>query len=109
MDMAAPEAPPKEPAIAGPRDSAAAIAAAARETRANVRYAGGVMAVAFALMLVFNSSGLKSYARDLPDGWVADTLIVQADRWHALMQAIGPAKFRPAIHELLEALRNADW
>ena len=82
---------------------------AAPDTVANVRRAGWAMLVAFALMAVFNSSGLRSYARDLPPGWVADQAVAGADAWHALMVALGPAKVRPAVHGLFERIRKAEW
>lgn len=101
--------PPSErPPSDGRRDGAPG-GDAAPATRANVRAAGLVMLVAFALMAVLNSSGLRSYARDLPEGWLADRLIVAADRWHGLMLAWGPAQLRPAVNDLLERARKAGW
>lgn len=79
------------------------------ESRANVRHAGVVMIVAFALMALFNSSELASYARDLPAGWLADALVAGADRWHALMVALGPAEVRPAFTEALAWMRARSW
>jgi hypothetical protein len=82
---------------------------AAPETMTNVRRAGIAMLVAFALMAVLNSSGLKSWARDLPGGWVADQAVAGADAWHALMLALGPAEVRPAVHEAFESVRLIRW
>lgn len=82
---------------------------AAPETMTNVRRAGIAMLIAFALMAVFNSSGLKSWARDLPAGWVADEAVAGADAWHALMVELGPAAVRPAVHEAFEGLRLVRW
>jgi hypothetical protein len=79
------------------------------ESRVNVRHAGVTMIVAFVLMALFNSEGLASYARDLPAGWLADALVVGADRWHALMLALGPAELRPAFTEALEWIRARSW
>jgi hypothetical protein len=82
---------------------------AAPETITNVRRVGIAMLAAFALMAVFNSSGLKSWARDLPPGWVADEAVAGADDWHALMLALGPAAVRPAVHDVFERLRTVRW
>jgi len=82
---------------------------AAPETMTNVRRVGIAMFVAFALMAVFNSSGLRSWARDLPPGWVADQAVAGADAWHALMVELGPAAVRPAAHALLESIRAIAW
>lgn len=82
---------------------------AAPETMTNVRRAGIAMLTAFALMAVFNSGGLRSWARDLPPGWVADQAVAGADAWHALMVDLGPAAVRPAAHAVLERVRGVDW
>lgn len=82
---------------------------AAPETMTNVRRAGIAMLTAFALMAVFNSSGLRSWARDLPPGWVADEAVAGADAWHSLMVELGPAAVRPAAHALLERVRKLAW
>lgn len=76
---------------------------------ANVRAAGIAMLIAFALMAVFNSGGLRSYARDLPDGWIADELVVRADQWHDLMQTLGPAHAGPAVRQAFERIRKIRW
>ena len=78
-------------------------------TRANVRAAGIAMLIAVGLMAVFNSDELRSYARDLPDGWLADAAIVGADRWHEFMLAFGPANAQPAIRNVFEAMRETRW
>lgn len=82
---------------------------AAPDTMRNVRRAGIAMLVAFALMALFNSIGLRSWARDLPPGWVADQAVAGADAWHTLMLALGPAEVRPAVHDVFEQLRAAQW
>jgi hypothetical protein len=79
------------------------------EPRRNVRHAAVVMIVAFVLMALLNSSGLASFARDLPAGWLADGLVAGADRWHSLMVALGPAVVRPAFTEALDWLRAWRW
>lgn len=76
------------------------------ETRSNVRAAGLAMLIALALMGVFNSSGLRSFVRDLPDGALTDALVQGADRWHELMLAAGPAHVRPVLRDLFDGLRE---
>ena len=82
---------------------------AAPETMTNVRRAGWAMIIAFVLMAVFNSSGLRSWARDLPPGWVADRAVAGADAWHALMADVGAAELRPAVHGFFERVRGVQW
>jgi hypothetical protein len=82
---------------------------AAADTRANVRRVAHAMLIAFALMALFNSSGLRSYVRDLPPGWIADQAVAGADGWHELMVALGPAELRPAVRELFESVRELQW
>lgn len=81
----------------------------APNTGANVRHAGAVMLIAFALMAAFNSSGLRGFARDVPEGWLADELVVRSDQWHALMLELGPARVRPAASDMFERLRAIRW
>jgi hypothetical protein len=81
----------------------------APDTMANVRRAGAAMLIAFALMALFNSNGLRSWARDLPPGWIADQAVSGADAWHELMVTLGPAELRPAVRELFEAFRKTAW
>lgn len=82
---------------------------AAPETMRNVRRAGVAMLVAFALMAIFNSSGLSSWARDLPPGWIADEAVAAADAWHALMIELGPASVQPALRDAVEFARKRSW
>ncbi|MGD9543042.1 MAG: hypothetical protein AB7F41_09930 [Methylocystis sp.] len=79
------------------------------ETRANVQACILILAMAFALMGVFNSRDLCSFARDLPGGWLSDQLVIGADRWHDLMLALGPAHLRPAVRELFQTLHGMSW
>jgi hypothetical protein len=82
---------------------------AAPETMTNVRRAGIAMLIAFALMALFNSTGLRSWARDMAPGWVADQAVAGADAWHALMVELGFASLRPIAHGVLEDLRKTQW
>ena len=84
-------------------------AAASPDTVTNVRSVALAMAVAAVLLVVFNSSEVRLFARDLPGNAVTDVLVVAADRWHALMQALGPAQLRPAVREAFEAVRALRW
>jgi hypothetical protein len=111
MDHSALE-PPRHapPPPAEPRERARrAPAERAPDTYANVRRAGAVMLIALALMGMFNSAGLKRYARDLPEGWLADEIVIRADQWHELMLALGPAHVEPALREAFEQVRALAW
>jgi hypothetical protein len=79
------------------------------ETAANVRTVAISMAVAAALLAVFNSSELRMFARDLPGNPVTDVLVEGADHWHALMLTLGPAHLRPLVQEAFAAVRAARW
>jgi hypothetical protein len=80
--------------------------AKAPDTNANVRAAGFAMLIAFALMALFNSGGLRSFTRDLPGNWLTDELVMRADQWHELMVALGPAQARPAVRNLFDSFRE---
>ena len=79
------------------------------DTAANVRSVGMAMAVAAALLAVFNSSEMRSFARDLPGNPLTDALVAGADWWHAVMLDLGPAHLRPAVRDALAAVRSAGW
>ena len=79
------------------------------DTAANVRSVALTIAVAVALLAVFNTSEMRSFARDLPGNAVTDVLVAGADRWHALMLALGPARLRPAVREMFSTIRAARW
>jgi len=79
------------------------------DTAANVRSVVLAMAVAAMLLAVFNSSELRVFARDLPGNAVTDMLVAGADRWHALMLDLGPARLRPAVRDTFSAVRSAGW
>ncbi|MGD9658188.1 MAG: hypothetical protein AB7U61_11240 [Methylocystis sp.] len=79
------------------------------DTRANVRACGVVLAMALALMAIFNSRDLRSFARDLPGNWLSDQLVLGSDRWHELMLELGPGRLRPAVHDLFQSLHELSW
>lgn len=75
----------------------------------NVRSAVLVMAVGFLLFAVFDTEGIRHFARDLPGNAVSDLLVAWADRWHALMLDLGPARVMPAVRDAFEAVRDLPW
>jgi hypothetical protein len=76
---------------------------------ANVRAAAFAMLIAFAIFLVFESEGLRHFTRDLPGNHITDVLVSAADRWHALMQRLGPARVQPAVREVFDRIREIHW
>lgn len=86
-----------------------AEAKARPDTAANARVAATAMLIAFALFLLFESQGLRHFARDLPGNAVTDKMVEAADRWHALMLQLGPARVQPAVRDTFERLRDIRW
>ncbi len=78
-------------------------------TAANVRYAARAMLVAFAVVLLFNSGGAARFARDLPGNAATDVLVDAADRWHGLMQRLGPAQLGPAVRDAFARIHDLRW
>jgi hypothetical protein len=81
----------------------------APDTGANVRIAAAAMLIAFAIFLVFESEGLRHFARDLPGNAVTDAMVEAADTWHALMRRLGPASVQPALREVFDRVREIRW
>ena len=79
------------------------------DTPANVRTAAVAMAVAFALFALFASDGMRHFTRDLPGNVANDFMVESADRWHALMERVGPAKVQPAVRAVFERIRDVRW
>jgi hypothetical protein len=79
------------------------------ESDSNARRAAGAMLIAFALFLVFESEGLRRFTRDLPGNAFTDILVYNADRWHGLMERLGPAQVQPAVRDVLERVRAIRW
>jgi len=79
------------------------------DSAVNARRATGAMLIAFALFLVFESEGLRRFTRDLPGNAFTDMLVYNADRWHGLMERLGPARVQPAVREVLERIRYIRW
>ncbi len=86
-----------------------AEAGAKPDSAANVRSAAAAMLIAFAVFLVFESEGLRHFTRDLPGNVVTDLMVQAADRWHGLMEELGPARVQPAVRDVFEYLRHLHW
>lgn len=76
------------------------------DSAGNARRAAFAMLVAFALFALFQSQGIRHFTRDLPGNAVTDAMVDAADRWHALMMRLGPARVRPAVRDAFEHVRD---
>jgi len=74
-----------------------------------VRNAAVAMLVASLVLLVFNSTGLRSWLRDLPGNTATDILVERADQWHALMKGVGLTRPKAVVQDALSTFREADW
>jgi hypothetical protein len=81
----------------------------AAETRANVRVAIASMLIAFAIFALFGSADMRHAARNLPGNAVSDVMVDAADRWHAAMERLGPAKLRDTMRNAIDDFRMAQW
>ena len=79
------------------------------DSAANARVAATAMMIAFTIFFVFMSDGLRHFTRDLPGNAVTDRMVTAADRWHALMQQLGPARVQPAVRDAFDRLRDIRW
>ena len=79
------------------------------DSAGNVRNAAAAMLIAFALFALFDSEGIRHFSRDLPGNAFTDRLVNIADRWHGLMQWLGPAHLGPAVRDTFEQLRDLPW
>lgn len=91
---------------AAPIGEAAAQPLEATTYRA-VRQALAAMVIAALILLVFNSDGLRTYARNLPDSQFTDQAVLLSDQWHALMRSVGCDRPKIWVGELMQALREA--
>ena len=64
------------------------------------------MLVAFALFTLFELEGIRHFTRDLPGNAVTDVMVRGADRWHALMEDLGPARLEPAVRDGFDRVRQ---
>jgi hypothetical protein len=67
------------------------------------------MLVAAAVLLVFNSAGLRSWARGLPGNPATDMLVVGADWWHSTMRRAGLTEAMAAVQDAVTAFRGQGW
>jgi hypothetical protein len=88
---------------------ATSAAAAESMTRQAVRKGVTSMLVAAALLLVFNSGGLRIWARSLPGNAATDMLVEGVDRWHGMMQHAGFATAMTAVQDAVAAFRGQGW
>jgi hypothetical protein len=79
------------------------------DSAANVRNTVVAMLIAFAVFFVFESEGIRHFARDLPGNAATDLMVRAADGWHALMERLGPAHVQPAVREQFERIRYLRW
>ena len=79
------------------------------ETSRSVRDTGIIMVTVMLLLLVFNSSGLQRWARDLPGNSLSDVLVHYTDSWHGLMQQIGTAAPKETVQNALAEFRQYSW
>jgi hypothetical protein len=80
-----------------------------RATRLSVRNGAISMLVAAAVLLVFNSGGLRAWARGLPGNTATDLLVEVADRWHAAMRGAGLAAAMTAVQDAVATFRDQGW
>lgn len=78
-------------------------------TRQSVRKGAVSMLVAAAMLLVFNSSGLRNWAHGLPGNAATDVLVEAADRWHATMRGAGLAAAMVVVRDAVAAFRDQGW
>lgn len=67
------------------------------------------MLVAFATQVLFNSEGIRHFTRDLPGNTATDVMVHAADRWHVLMQRLGPAQAGPAVRDAFTWIHDWRW
>jgi hypothetical protein len=60
-----------------------------------------IIAIALAILLVFNSQGLAKWSRDLPPTSFNLHVAEAAAWWHDLMTRLGPAKAFEVLHEAI--------
>lgn len=75
-------------------------------THKTVRRAITAMLVSAVILLIFNSDGLRSYARDLPGSQIADQIVLSADAWHGLMRGLGTTRLKAMMQRLMEDFRT---
>jgi hypothetical protein len=84
-------------------------AAQGDETLANVGVTIRAMMIAAAVFAVFGSAEMRHAARNLPGNAISDVLVEASDRWHVMMQRLGPALAEPAVRNAFDELRDKHW
>jgi len=79
------------------------------ETSRSIRDGIIIMTTAMLLLLVFNSGGLRTWARNLPGNSISDALVSCADSWHAYMQQVGTAAPKEAVQDAVAEFRRQGW
>jgi hypothetical protein len=79
------------------------------DTTANVGVTIRTMAIAAAVFALFGSAEMRHAARNLPGDAVSDVLVEASDRWHIMMQRLGPALVEPAVRNAFDELRDKRW
>lgn len=79
------------------------------DSAGNARTAAAAMLVAFALVALFGSQGIRHFTRDLPGNAMTDLLVNAADEWHGFMVRLGPAQAQPAVRQGFERIRDFRW
>lgn len=78
-------------------------------TIASVRNAGVTMIVAAAVLLVFNSTGLQSWTRNLDGNTMTDRWVAETDSWHEAMRRLGFAAPKAAVQTAVFEVREWAW
>jgi hypothetical protein len=60
-----------------------------------------IIAIAVAILLVFNSQGLAKWSRNLPPSTFNLHVADAAGWWHELMLKLGPARAFEALHDAI--------
>ena len=79
------------------------------ETLQSVCNTGVTMLVAVAVLFVFNSSGLRTWTRNLDGNTMTDRWVAEADNWHDLMARLGFASPKSAVQTAVNDMREWSW
>ena len=66
-----------------------------------------IMLVAMLFLAVFNSSSLQTWSYDLEPSALNDMISLNAERWHLLMEELGPAAVTELIRNWFSELTGA--
>lgn len=79
------------------------------QTTQSVKHALVAMIVAAAVLLLFNSGGLRTWVRNLPGNSATDFLVQNTDRWHDGMKRLGTVAPKSVVQNVVADFRNSDW